>query len=118
MHELSLTKSILRHTLIYAEEMEAEKVIAVILQLGVLRDLKEEWLQRYFSYISKGTLAEGAQVIILPMPVVAKCRQCETEFSLEVEKVFGQAILCPTCQVQDYDLISGTQFMIQAIKIV
>ena len=59
IHELPVTESILRVLLRHAEEARAGKVVSVSLRIWELSDIIEEWLQRNFDYLSKGTLAEG-----------------------------------------------------------
>jgi hydrogenase nickel incorporation protein HypA/HybF len=59
MHELPITESILKIVLKHAEMNSARKVITVHLQVGKLSDLEDDWIQRYFDYLSKGTIAEG-----------------------------------------------------------
>jgi hydrogenase nickel incorporation protein HypA/HybF len=60
MHELAVTESILNVVLKNAEASQAKKVIAVGLRIGDMTELQDEWIQRYFDHLSKGTLAEGA----------------------------------------------------------
>ncbi len=59
---MPVTESILNVVLKHAAMNKAEKVIFVNLQIGKLSDLQDEWLQRYFDYLSKGTIAEGAKL--------------------------------------------------------
>ena len=64
MHELPITESILRVVLKHAETNKVRRVVTIHLQIGKLSDLEDEWIQRYFDYLSKGTLAEGAKLKI------------------------------------------------------
>lgn len=117
MHELAITKSILRHSLLYAQEAKGDRITTIILRIGVLRDIEQEWLERYFAYISKGTIAEDAQIIIFHEPVICQCKICKQQFRINVEDYSTADVHCPECGVQNYDLISGTQFVIQAIEV-
>ena len=60
MHELPVTESILNIVLTHAKRNRARKVISIHLKIGELSDLENEWVQRYFDYLSKDTIAEGA----------------------------------------------------------
>ena len=46
------------------------KVISVRLEIGALSDLQHEWVQRYFDCVSRGTVAEGAELDITKVPAV------------------------------------------------
>lgn len=117
MHELAMTKSILQKTLDYAERTEATQVETVILKLGVLRDLKAEWLQRYFAYISRGTIAEQAELLIETVPVSCRCENCGKVFPVDVHEIAVEDIRCPECESKKYRLHSGNEFMLLGIEV-
>ena len=120
MHELSFTRNILKAALTYAQKVNAVKVAGIYLRIGILRDMEPEWLKRYFGYISKDTPAENADIVIQVEPVVCRCEQCGHKFEIDVRALADQVILCPkpNCRVHDYTLISGSEFIIQAIEVV
>lgn len=117
MHELGLTQNILKTAVKYAGETHAKKVITIVLRLGELRDIKPEWISRYFKYISRGTLAEGAEILILRDPIVCRCVDCKKDFEIDLERYAGENIFCPFCFKPDYTLISGTAFQIEGIEV-
>lgn len=117
MHELPLTKNILDTALKYARHTNSQKVVTIVLRLGALRDIKKEWIQHYFNYISKGTIAEDAEILIIPDPIVCHCRDCTKDFEIDRETCAGGDILCPNCSTQNYTLISGTKFQIEGIEV-
>jgi hydrogenase nickel incorporation protein HypA/HybF len=86
--------------------------------LGALRDIKKEWIQHYFNYISKGTAAEGAEILIIPDPIVCRCGECGKDFEIDREGLACEDILCPNCTTQNYTLISGTKFQIEGIEVI
>jgi hydrogenase nickel incorporation protein HypA/HybF len=118
MHELTLTKKILDTALRYARETNSQKVVTIVLRLGALRDIKKEWIQHYFNYISKGTIAEDAEILIIPDPIVCHCRDCDKDFEMNRDDYAGEEIFCPNCKTQNYTLISGTKFQIEGIEVV
>ncbi len=117
MHELSLTKDILGVAERYARKSGAAKVVSIFLRVGVMRDLEPEWMRRYFRYISKGSIAEGAEILVMVEPVVLRCNNCDHQFTLDLKKVSDQEVLCPECAVHDYELVSGLEFIIQGIEV-
>jgi hydrogenase nickel incorporation protein HypA/HybF len=118
MHELPLTKNILDTALKYAQKTNSQKVVTIVLRLGALRDIKKEWIQHYFNYISKGTIAEGAEILVIPDPIVCRCRDCGKDFEIDRDDYAGKEILCPKCATQNYTLISGTKFQIEGIEVI
>jgi hydrogenase nickel incorporation protein HypA/HybF len=118
MHELSLTKSILNTAVRYAEKTDSQKVVTIVLRLGMLRDIKKEWIQHYFNYISKGTIAEDAEILVIVNPIVCRCPDCGKEFEIDKDRLAVEEILCPSCSAKDYTLISGTEFLIEGIEVI
>ena len=118
MHELSLTKGILDTALRYAEKTDSRKIVTIALRLGILRDIKKEWVQHYFNYLSRGTIAEGAEIMIMLNPIVCVCRDCGKEFEVNGNYLDTEEILCPNCSTQNYTLVSGTEFLIEGIEVI
>lgn len=98
-----------------AELCEAEKVISVSLSIGELRDLHEEWVQRYFSYASRGTMAENAVLKISSLPVMVYCRNCNGEFRLDMKKAVSST--CPLCASNETEIRSGRELFIDEIEV-
>jgi hydrogenase nickel incorporation protein HypA/HybF len=114
MHELSVTQSILDISLEYARRHRAEKILAVDLRIGEVTDFDDEWIQRYFDFVSKGTLAEGAQLRITRIPAKLQCNSCSSVFPLDRSTWNNQ---CPSCQSKDTQLISGREFRVEALEV-
>ena len=118
MHELPITKNILDLVCLYAHRAKAQKVVTIVLELGVLRDLKKEWLERYFRYISRGTIASEADILVTEVPLTCKCLTCQKIFSVDLDRLTNESILCPDCQARQYEIITGMEFKIQGIEVV
>ena len=52
MHELPITESILKIILKHVKSNNVRKVVAVHLRIGKMSDIEDEWIQRYFDYLS------------------------------------------------------------------
>ena len=115
MHELSVTQSILEIALDYANRNEATKIVEIQLQIGEITDFDDEWIQRYFDFVSKGTLAEGAKLRITRIQAQLKCQACSFIFPLDRSTWNSQ---CPSCQSKDTQLISGREFRIEALEVI
>jgi hydrogenase nickel incorporation protein HypA/HybF len=116
MHELPVTENILKVVLRHAEEAKAGKVVRVSLRIGELSDIIEEWLQRYFDYLSKGTLAEGAVLQVERTPVIFRCEDCGESFPVKVREVHD--IAWPSCGGGKATFVSGREFFIKNIEVI
>ncbi len=115
MHELSVTQSILDTVLRNAEAHGAARITSIRLSVGELNDLNREWIQRYFDYLSAGTVAEGATIAIARTPAGFTCHDCGTEFDVELSAV--DSIRCPECDGRNCTLERGREFYIEDMEI-
>ncbi len=115
MHELSVTQSILEIALDYGTRNQAQKIIEIHLQIGEISDFDDEWIQRYFDFVSKGTIAEGAKLRISRTPARLQCNPCSFIFPLDKSTWNTQ---CPSCNSKDCQLISGREFRVEALEVV
>lgn len=114
MHELQVTKSILDIVLRHAIRNNVTKIVSINLSVGELSDLENEWIQHYFDYLAKETLAEGAKLKIERIPVVLKCEECSHSFQVNIKEV--KDIQCPECQSKSSTLISGRDYYIKDME--
>ncbi len=114
MHELPIIQDVLNIVLEHAQKHGVQKVVSVSLRVGELRDVVEEWMQRFFDYLTKDTVAEGAKLKVERLPVVFRC-SCGEEFSVNLRET--REIRCPRCEGKEVALISGREFEIQGIEV-
>lgn len=115
IHELPLTQKILSIVLKYAESNNAKTIIEVHLKIGDLRDFVEAITQKYWDYISKGTIAEGAKIKFERVPVSAICHRCKNIFYFDWRGV--EKPCCPMCGSFDAELLTGTELEVKEILI-
>ncbi len=115
MHELPITESILKIVLKHAEMNGVQKVLAIRLQIGKLSDLQDDWIQRYFDYLSKGTAAEGAKLKIERMPIRIRCNACSTSYEAEIANIGDLA--CPSCGEKGGTLLSGREYTVKEMEV-
>ncbi|MEA3223543.1 MAG: hydrogenase maturation nickel metallochaperone HypA [Thermodesulfobacteriota bacterium] len=116
MHELPITESILNIVLKHAKANNVNKVLSVSLKIGELSDLINEWVQRYFDYLSKDTIAEGARLNIERTPVVVQCKECGHSFQVNIKE--SAKPRCPECGGDEVTLVSGREFYINSIEVI
>ena len=115
MHELPITESILKIVLKHAEKNGVGKVNVIHMSVGMLSELEDEWLQNYFDYLSKGTVAEGAKLIIERMPVKVQCNACSNTYEANTAKI--AELNCPECGEKEGTLISGREYYIKEMEV-
>jgi hydrogenase nickel incorporation protein HypA/HybF len=116
MHELPVTERILKVALQHASANDVKKILAIHLRVGELSDLEDEWLQRYFDYLSRDTLAENARLVIERAPIVLGCESCSCSFEIEKSQLGDAA--CPECGESRCRLISGREYFVKNMEVV
>jgi hydrogenase nickel incorporation protein HypA/HybF len=115
MHELQITERILNVVLKHATGQNVSRIIRIHLRVGELSDLEDEWIQHYFDYLSRDTLAENAQLAIKRAPIVVRCDACACSFEV-TRDALGDAT-CPQCTEQRLHLISGSGYFIENMEV-
>ena len=115
MHELPVTEKILSIALKHAAQNGAKKIHSITLRVGRLTDLQDEWLQQYFDYLSRDTIARDARLIIIPEPVRLRCGECRT--LVETSKRDLQDVKCPHCGADGgFSIMSGREYYLEEME--
>ena len=118
MHELSVTQSMLDLALEHAEGAGAQRITHINLTIGELSGIVDESVQFYFDFVSKGTLAEGAQLTFKRISAHLRCRACGHEFALQVGARIPRSYwVCPVCQAMGGEVVAGREFYMDSIEV-
>lgn len=112
MHELPVTESILEITLRHAAHAGGTKVAHIYLVLGELSSIVDDSVQFYWDFVSKDTLAEGAQLHFRRIPAEMRCRDCGLAY--EPRK---KGLMCPGCGSTNVRVVAGEEFYVEAIDV-
>ena len=112
MHEVSICESILDILKDEAIKNEASKVTAVRLKIGELSGVVEDALRFAFEVVAKGSIAEGASLVIEEVPLTARCKSCGKEFH-----IVGYAFSCKHCESPEIEVVSGREMQIEDIDL-
>jgi hydrogenase nickel incorporation protein HypA/HybF len=115
MHELAVTKSILKLALDAVAQNGGNEIVSIRLAIGEMRNLEEEWIQRYFDYISKGTKAEKAVIKVRKIPVLFLCKNCQKQFTADLKE--DKKMLCSHCGSFEYDLVAGRELIVEQVEV-
>jgi len=84
MHETLIATSLVDSLLELAQAENLQRIEAVELEVGVLRQVVPEALELAFQAAAVGTLAEGASLRIVEIPAEAECQLCGRHFRAAV----------------------------------
>ncbi len=112
MHELGVTESIAAICLKHAQRNHAKRIVKVNVKLGDLAGIVDHYVSFYWDMVTKDTVAQGAELNFIKVPVAAYCRKCDEEFAVEEFD-----LTCPKCGEADTELVSGREFLVESIEI-
>jgi hydrogenase nickel incorporation protein HypA/HybF len=119
MHEFSTAVNIIEAVKRAAKSYGASRVRRITLQIGKLSMLNHDQLLFGMEIAAKGSVAEGADISIEPLPTKARCRQCGIE-SVVADKGSLYDILtslvCPKCDSQNMDISQGRECIVKDIQ--
>ena len=112
MHELGITQNILDSALAEAEGAGAREVRQINLVIGELSGVSEESVRFHFATLSRGTIAERAELAFTVAPAKSQCRRCDSVF--EAEK---HDWACPECGGSDLEVTGGRELRVESIEV-
>ena len=84
----------------------------VNLKVGKLAAVVSDSLRFCFEIAAKETPLEGAELNIEEIPVLARCKTCDAEWTIE-----GPAFNCEQCDSGQIEILSGRELNIESIEI-
>lgn len=111
MHEVSIVQSLINIVCTKAEENSLTKVNKVSLKIGELSGVFEDSIRFAYKSISKGTIVEGAELVIEKVEATAQCDSCDFSFKINH---FNK--LCPKCQSFSSNILTGYELYINTIE--
>ncbi len=109
MHELSITQSIVE---ICEQNAAGRRVLSVTLELGALSGIVPDAVEFCFEACTKGTLLEGAKLIISRVEPKGLCRDCGAEFP-----VSAYYDSCPSCGGFTVELLAGEEMRVKELEV-
>ncbi|KKM66127.1 hypothetical protein LCGC14_1484290 [marine sediment metagenome] len=121
MHEFAFAMNIFKVAEATAIKYKAKRISEVLLEIGELTLIVPEMLQRSFEMATKGSIAEGAKLIIQIIPGKIKCRECEkisrVSITEEAQLTGLQLFQCSHCLSKNTEIIEGKKANVKNIKI-
>ena len=112
MHELGIMTGVMESVEQAAKNANADKVLKISLQVGVMTEAIEDALRFAFEALSEGTMCEGAELEVNMVQPVSICLECGKEY--EHDRFH---MVCPECGSAFTQLIQGKEMNIESIEV-
>ena len=112
MHEMSLAEGVLQLIEDSARQEEFSKVTTVWLEIGQLAGVEVEAMRFCFDAVTRGSLAEGANLEIIAIPGTAWCMNCSA--TVTCNEVYGA---CPQCGTYQIQVTGGTEMRVKELEV-
>jgi len=109
MHELSIMQSVIK---ICEENAQGQWVKSVTLEVGELSGIIPDALEFCFESCTKGTLLDGATLIIDRISPRVKCNACGADFSIS-----AYYDSCPQCGGSDMQILLGEELRVKELEV-
>jgi len=110
MHELSLSQSIGR---IASRAAAGRTVVTVEVDVGELRQVVPETLERCWALVTEGTPLDGSRLAIRSLAALVECRECGARTGLAQAPL----IRCGACGSPAVDILSGEEFLVRSLEV-
>lgn len=112
MHEMSLCEGILQVLESESKKQGFERVKQVWLEIGELSGVEVDAMLFSFDAITRNSLADGAELNIIPIPGTAWCMQCAQQVA--VKQRFDE---CPNCGSYQLQVTAGDEMKIKELEV-
>lgn len=112
MHELSVTEGILKICIEESEKNKVKKIKKITIAVGEFTGLVPSSITYYFNIVSKGTIAEGAELLVNNIPLQISCSKCGYKGSINKDQ-----FVCPKCNGDKYEIVNGNQCYVDTLEV-
>jgi hydrogenase nickel incorporation protein HypA/HybF len=115
MHELGLMQTAVEAALKAAQTLGATRVACITLRVGEASGADPAVLQMGFAALTQNTIAEGAALVIEPVPVACFCLRCQVEFNpARADDLYYE---CPRCGGFETQVRHGRDIAVGAVEV-
>lgn len=110
MHELGIMINVVETVEDFAKENGLTQIEKLVLQIGELSSVIPRYAEACYPAAIDGTILQETKLEIEVLPGNCLCSNCKQVFNL-----IKNNKICPKCQSEEWELISGREFMIKEI---
>ena len=111
MHELALCQALLSQVETIARDNHAARVVVITLGMGPLSGVEAQLLKNAYPVASAGTVADGAELVVISTPVRVRCLSCGQESETKPNH-----LVCGHCEDWHTELISGDELLLMRVE--
>lgn len=118
MHEMNVIGTLAARVVKWGQANQVRHIQEIHITCGQLRMFDQEFMQRYFNIFTRGTLAEGAKLILSVRPIAYHCNACGADYEMTPREWLNMDInraACIHCDSEDITLTSGGEYFIDEI---
>lgn len=112
LFEFSFALLVHREIVTLSRKFGWNKVKCILLKAGMMNAINPQLVAASFEHVSKGTVTEGARLLVMTTPLVMRCKHCGKEAYSE-ERLY----LCPNCGHEELEMHSGLEFCIELLEV-
>jgi len=110
LHELGVLIEVIKTVENVAEKNGVTKIDTLVLQIGELSSMIPRYIEACYPAAVDGTILQETKLKIEILPGNAICKKCNKVFNL-----IENHSKCPYCESEDWEILSGKEFMIKEI---
>ena len=110
MHELGVVFEVIKTVENFVKKNELTKVDKLVLQIGELSSMIPRYIEECYPAAVDGTSLQETKLEIQILPGNGSCKKCDKVFNL-----IENNNKCPNCGSEDWEILSGKEFMIKEI---
>lgn len=110
MHEASLIQDMMDQVRGVKSAHDIQTVAEILIEIGPLSGVEPLLVEQSFQWLVGGTEFERTRLTIIPVPLLATCRDCRHEF-----EVLDFFFCCSQCNSYQVQVTSGDQVRLVSI---
>lgn len=112
MHELGVVIQVVKQVEAFAEEQGVADIEELVLQVGELSSMVPAYIEQVYPIAVENSVLKNTKLRIETSPGLVRCKDCGFGFN-----VVQNDHQCPRCRSKEWEVISGTEFMIKEILV-
>lgn len=110
MHEITVLVGLIDMVEKVAIQNSIDEIDTVVIQIGQMSSIVPRYMMEYFPNAAEGTILENSKLKIEIIPANGLCHHCNKVFKIVENK--GK---CPYCSTDDWEMLSGLEFILKEI---
>lgn len=112
MHEITILVELVKMVEAAAIQNNVDEIDTIVVQIGEMSSIVPRYMMEYFPNAAEGTILESSKLKIEMIPANGLCHHCNKVF-----KIVKNEGKCPHCKAEDWEILSGMEFILKEIII-